>query len=127
MQKTLAELAEIVKGEVIGDQTVVISSLNGIKEAQAGELTFLANAKYLSLAQSTQASAIVVGLDVDIPQKNLIRVDNPSWAFSQFIQFFIAQESFQFEVCIRQRIWIHLRVWATMFPLALMPLWNQML
>ena len=97
MQNTLAELAKIVEGEVVGDASLVITALNGIKEAQAGELSFLANAKYLSLAKETKASALLVPRDTALSFKNLIRVANPSLAFAQLIQHFMAAESFQFQ------------------------------
>ena len=43
MQKTLAEIARIINGEVVGDQDLVVTGLSGIQEAKEGDLTFLAN------------------------------------------------------------------------------------
>ena len=82
MQKTLAEIAAIVHGRIIGDGGAVITGISGIKEAKEGDLTFLANPKYLPLAASTQATAILVGKDVAIEGKSVIQTDNPSLAFA---------------------------------------------
>jgi len=54
MRKTLSEIAEIVEGEVIGDKNLVITGLSGIQEAQEGELTFIANSKYIALSKTTK-------------------------------------------------------------------------
>ncbi|MBF0123490.1 MAG: UDP-3-O-(3-hydroxymyristoyl)glucosamine N-acyltransferase [Candidatus Omnitrophica bacterium] len=80
MQKTLAEIAAIVKGRLIGDGGAVITGISGIKEAKEGDLTFLANPKYLPLAAATHATAILVGKDVAIEGKAVIQTDNPSIA-----------------------------------------------
>ena len=86
MKKKLKEIAEMIGGEVQGDGEVVISGASGIKEAKEGELTFLANPKYAPLLESTKASAVVVekGLELET-DKPLIRVENPSLAFSRLI------------------------------------------
>jgi len=83
MRKTLAEIASIVGGEVVGDESLVITGLNGIKEANEGDLTFISNSKYLPLAQKTKASAIIISEDIVIANKSLIRASNPSIAFSK--------------------------------------------
>ena len=61
----------------------------GIKEAQEGDLTFLANPKYAHLVASTKAAAVVVEKGWKITtDKPLIRVSNPSLAFSTLIELF---------------------------------------
>ena len=46
MGKTVKQLAVLVGGQVIGDEDLVVSGVSGIKEAKAGEITFVANRKY---------------------------------------------------------------------------------
>ena len=82
MKKTLAEIADIVGGEVLGDKNLVITGLSGIKEAQAGDLTFVASSKYIPLTKKTKASAILAPRGIKIPGKTIIRTDNPSLAFA---------------------------------------------
>jgi UDP-3-O-[3-hydroxymyristoyl] glucosamine N-acyltransferase len=85
MHQTLAEIARLVGGRVVGDGQLVITGVSGIKEASPGDLTFLANPKYTSLASATKASAIIVANDVCIEGKPVIQTDNPSMAFARFI------------------------------------------
>ncbi|MFH1199397.1 MAG: UDP-3-O-(3-hydroxymyristoyl)glucosamine N-acyltransferase [Candidatus Omnitrophota bacterium] len=89
MQKTLKEIAQLVRGELIGDGNVVITGACGIKEASPGEITFLANPKYAPLADKTRGSAIIIARDAQIPNKPAIRVDNPSLAFTKVIDCFM--------------------------------------
>jgi len=85
VNKTLSEIAKLVNGRLIGNGRARIRGINGIKEAQEGELSFLANSKYAALAKQSKASAILVSAEVKLPGKNLIVVDNPSIAFAQVI------------------------------------------
>ena len=43
MIKKLRELSELVGGELLGNGDIDISGVAGIKEARAGEITFVAN------------------------------------------------------------------------------------
>ncbi len=85
MRKTLREIAELVKGEVVGDESILITGINGIKEAEAGDITFLSNSKYQSLLNKTLASAVITSRDINKPDKPIIRTDNPSLAFAKVI------------------------------------------
>ena len=85
MHKTLREIATLIAGEVIGDDQVVITGFCGIKEAQEGDIVFLANPKYFPLAEKTKASAIIVPRHITVPGKNIIQTDNPSLAFTKIV------------------------------------------
>lgn len=85
MRQTLTEIAQLVGGKIVGDGKLVITGISGIKEAAPGDLTFLANPKYLPLASLTKASAIIVGNDVVIEGKSVIQTDNPSMAFVRIV------------------------------------------
>jgi UDP-3-O-[3-hydroxymyristoyl] glucosamine N-acyltransferase len=87
MAKTLKEIAEHVGGELAGDPKIVISGVAGIQEASAGDITFLANLKYLSFLNKTKASAVIVGRDVAAGDMPVIRIDNPSLAFTKVVAF----------------------------------------
>ena len=58
--KTLQELADLVGGEVIGNSRLTISGISSLDRAQEGEITFVAQPKYIPRAQETRASAIIV-------------------------------------------------------------------
>jgi UDP-3-O-[3-hydroxymyristoyl] glucosamine N-acyltransferase len=88
MQKTLREIAELVEGEVVGDEKIIITGVAGIKEACEGDVTFLANPKYFSLINKTRASAVITSRDVEATHKPIIRTDNPSLAFAKIVAAF---------------------------------------
>lgn len=92
MQKTLAELAKILDGEVIGDNSVTIRGVSGIKEAKEGEIAFVANTKYLSLIDQTNASAVITSRDVGRAAKPIIRTKNPSLSFAKVISLFTSEK-----------------------------------
>ena len=83
--KTLKELAELIGGTVVGDGDVEIHRVAGIDSAKPGEITFLANPKYLPLLQSTKASAVMVMPGVDAPGVPLLVCPNPYLAFAKVL------------------------------------------
>jgi UDP-3-O-[3-hydroxymyristoyl] glucosamine N-acyltransferase len=85
MKMTLKEIAEVIDGEIIGDATVEITGISGIKEAKEGEIAFIANPKYLSLMKITCASAIITFKGVENAPKPIIRCENPSLAFAKLV------------------------------------------
>lgn len=85
MEKTLKEIARIVKGEIVGDPEVRICGVSGIKEAKKGDITFLANRRYMPLIDTTQASAIITSIDFGPVSKPIIRTADPSLAFAQVV------------------------------------------
>ena len=94
MEKTLKELAEFVGGTVVGDPQILIRGIAGIKEAMEGEISFIANPKYLTLLPSTRASAVIlsdkVKEDMDPLCRRIasIRTSNPYLAFARILHLF---------------------------------------
>lgn len=91
MEYKLSEINEIIGGELAGDPDIVITGISGIKEAKKGDITFLANLKYLSLLDSTQASAVITGRDLS-SDKPLLKTDNPSVAFAKIVDLAIKKD-----------------------------------
>lgn len=87
---SVAEIARIVGGEVIGDAAVAITGVAGIKEAHEGDVTFLANPKYDSYLATTRASAVIADRNGGSP-KPIIRVANPYLAFLKVISLFTGE------------------------------------
>ena len=88
MVKKLKEIAEYVLGELVGDPSVEISGVAGIEEAQVGDLTFLANPKYKAFLETTSASCVIVGKEIEKAKVPLIRHPNPYFAFSRVMELF---------------------------------------
>lgn len=80
MQTTLAELATLVAGEVVGDAQTVIHGFAALEQAQPGELTFIAERKYAPLLADSKAAAVVVQPQAAV-DRPAICVDNPYVAF----------------------------------------------
>jgi UDP-3-O-[3-hydroxymyristoyl] glucosamine N-acyltransferase len=97
MRKTLGEIAKFVDGEIVGDPGVVITGICGIKEAKPGDLTFVANPKYVSLMENTQASAIITSRDIKNASKPIVRTDNPSLAFAKMVSLIAPNETTHFK------------------------------
>ncbi|MDP8262813.1 MAG: UDP-3-O-(3-hydroxymyristoyl)glucosamine N-acyltransferase [Candidatus Ancaeobacter aquaticus] len=86
MQKKLSEIAALIGAELSGDGDISVTGVSGIKEAHVGDITFLANQKYMPLLETTEASAIIVGRDIPDIKLAHIRCDNPSLTFSKVIE-----------------------------------------
>jgi UDP-3-O-[3-hydroxymyristoyl] glucosamine N-acyltransferase len=91
MRKSLREIAELIGGVIEGDEKAIITGVAGIKDAQPGDITFLANPKYLPLLGTTPASAIIVDHKAPSCGKNLIRADHPYIAFTHILKLFTVQ------------------------------------
>ncbi len=92
MKRTLQEVATLIDGEVVGDPSTVVTGICGIKEALEGDLTFVANSRYLPLMRTTKASAIITSRDVKSAPKPIIRTDNPSLAFAKMVSLMAPNE-----------------------------------
>ena len=92
MQKTLKEIAALIDGEVVGNDSIVITGISGIEEAGEGDITFLSNPKYLPFIRKTRASAIITSKDIKTSPKPIIRTDNPSLAFAKIVSSIVPSE-----------------------------------
>jgi len=88
MKKKLRELAEYAGGTVIGDGEVEITGVAPIEGARRGEITFIANPKYLSRLHETEASAIIVSREIGRAEKPLLSVENPYLTFAKILHLF---------------------------------------
>jgi len=83
---TLQELAAISGGELLGDPSATIAGAASLTEASAGEVTFLANRRYLPLLRKSRASAAFVPRDFsENVSPAQIRVADPAKAFEQVV------------------------------------------
>lgn len=74
-------------GEIKGPD-VEISGLAGLKEAQPGQLSFLANPKYAEYLASTKASCVIVPRSAAVEGRTLIVSDNPYLTFAKAVTLF---------------------------------------
>ena len=99
--RTVAELAEVVKGRVHGDPQTVIRGIASIHEARIGDITFAESLRFLEDAQLSDASAILApemaaagaGKASGVPAgKTVIQVSNPRLAFAQLLDLFAPEQ-----------------------------------
>jgi UDP-3-O-[3-hydroxymyristoyl] glucosamine N-acyltransferase len=69
---------------------VEISGINGIDDAGPGELTFVANVKYLAKLPTTKAAAVILAPNAPEIALPSLRTANPYFAFAQALSFFYA-------------------------------------
>lgn len=86
---TLAELARMVEGELLGDGGVAITSVGGIEDVRPGGITMVATAKVAAAAENSPAAAVIVPPGLPDLKKPMIRVSNPRLAFARILQVFM--------------------------------------
>ncbi|MBN9118524.1 MAG: UDP-3-O-(3-hydroxymyristoyl)glucosamine N-acyltransferase [Planctomycetes bacterium] len=86
MDVTVRQLAEWVRGEVLGDPDLAISNARTLADAGPGDVTFVETDKYLSAWHASKASAAVVGPSVPPNGRPLIRVADPLMAFAEIVR-----------------------------------------
>jgi UDP-3-O-[3-hydroxymyristoyl] glucosamine N-acyltransferase len=84
----LAKLAEYLDATLHGDPSHEITRVAGIETAEPGDLTFVSNPKYATLARTTKATAILVEPNFPEVPTATLRVDNPYLAFAFAIELF---------------------------------------
>jgi UDP-3-O-[3-hydroxymyristoyl] glucosamine N-acyltransferase len=84
----LAELAQRLGATLKGDPSVTITGVASIETAGPGDLTFVANPKYASLARTTRAAAVLVDPEFAEIATPTLRIANPYLAFAHAIEFF---------------------------------------
>ena len=90
MKIRLHDLARAVGGKVVGDGEALISGVAPIDEAGEGDITFLANPRYIRHLKDSKASGVIA--EEPIGGFNTLVVDNPYLAFAKILSLFYPQE-----------------------------------
>lgn len=87
--RTLESIAREIGGTVEGDGGCQITGVASVEDAKSGQITFIADEKYLKFLDRTQASALIVPEKFDIKtDRNLIRTKNAVRSFSRVVEIF---------------------------------------
>ncbi len=78
-------MAAEIGAEVAGDGSAVVSSVNTLQDARPGQLSFLSNPKYEKDLETTQATAVIVGLKTTTDRLNLLRAKDPYLAHQKAV------------------------------------------
>ena len=95
MTFTAAQLAEQLKGEVIGDSSVALTGFASADRARAGDLTFAEKDSYFTAAEASVASAILVSGPFTSATKVIIRVPNARVAAARVLPLFFPPDEHQ--------------------------------
>lgn len=86
---TAKQIADFLKGEIVGNPEVEVSNFSKIEEGKTGTITFLANPKYTPYIYSTEADIVLVNNDFE-PEKplsaTLIKVPNAYAALASLME-----------------------------------------
>jgi len=88
MSFTATQIAERVRGEVLGDGATLLAGLAAAENARAGDLTFADQEEYFIAAEQSAASAILVSGDFQSTKKVVIRVANARIAVARLLPVF---------------------------------------
>lgn len=87
---TAAQIASHVQGTLEGDGQRLVTGIAPIERAQEGDITFIAQPKYIPLLEMSPAAAALVDSRCPAsPRHILIRVRNPYYAFLQVARLFV--------------------------------------
>ncbi len=84
----LSDLAARIGARVVGEGDAVVSGIASIEDAGPGQVTFLANPKYLRFAKDSTASAIISREAVPGARTNFLLAENPYFAFACAVEAF---------------------------------------
>jgi UDP-3-O-[3-hydroxymyristoyl] glucosamine N-acyltransferase len=91
---TAAEIANLVGGKVLGQESIKVTGFAAAANCKPGDLTFAENDAYFAKAEESPAAAILVGDSFVSARKTLIRVANPRVAFARVLPLFFPLEKF---------------------------------
>lgn len=91
MKFTANQIAQLLDGEVVGDENAEVFTLSKIEEGTKGSLTFLSNPKYTPFIYSTDATITIVNNNFVAEKEittTLIKVANAYAAFSTLLEHY---------------------------------------
>jgi len=86
VDKEVSELAEVVRGRLIGDGTITINRVGNLHSAGAGEIAYVEDEKFFAAANESEASCVIVPEGAEITRPCRIEVKQPKLAFALIAQ-----------------------------------------
>lgn len=87
-----SDLAGFLQGEIIGDANTTITGIAPIDGARQGDLSFIAQARFIDHLSTTAAAVVLIDRKSALPDTlhcTLIRVANPYLAFVQVVKQYV--------------------------------------
>jgi UDP-3-O-[3-hydroxymyristoyl] glucosamine N-acyltransferase len=83
---TVGRLAQLLNAELVGDPNAIVRRAQPFSSAVDGDVTFAANAGYLTRVNESKATAMIVSSRLGRPAVNLLISTHPKLAFARAIQ-----------------------------------------
>jgi UDP-3-O-[3-hydroxymyristoyl] glucosamine N-acyltransferase len=94
MPFTVSQIAEQLRGEVLGDGSIELTGFASADHARNGDLTFAEKEAYFAAAEQSQAAAIIVTGEFTSAKKVLIRVPNARVAVARVLPVFFPPDQY---------------------------------
>jgi len=92
MKKTVREIAEMIGGSVIGDDSREIVGVASLESAQEGDISFVDAEKNFARALQSQASCLIVPESFTTEAKTIIQVKDPRLGFAKVVKEFFPRK-----------------------------------
>lgn len=92
MAYTVAQIAKLIDGEILGNPEVLLTGFASVDNAKEGDLTFAEKEQFFQQAESGGASAILVDKDFKSDKKTLIKVKNVRVAYAKVVPIFYPEK-----------------------------------
>ena len=86
--RSLAELAQLLGGEVRGDPALIVRSVAPLDAAGPSDLSFVANPSYLRRARESRAGVLLVGPGVDLGGRTVLVVPDTYLALATVLELY---------------------------------------
>ena len=83
----IKQIAQIIDGQIVGDDTLEIIGLGTLQSSKPGDIIFLDNIKYEKTVKNSSASAILTSQKIEA-EKTQILTNNPKLAFAKLLAKF---------------------------------------
>ncbi|VAW11130.1 UDP-3-O-[3-hydroxymyristoyl] glucosamine N-acyltransferase [hydrothermal vent metagenome] len=106
---TTVEINELLKGELVGNTSLVITGPEELQKAEPHHITFIGSVKYISQWKNSKAGVAIVNANLEVePGENraLIKVKNADLAMAKVLEVF-ELESPIFEIDIHPTAVVH--------------------
>jgi UDP-3-O-[3-hydroxymyristoyl] glucosamine N-acyltransferase len=88
VELTLAEVARLTGGEVVGDARLAVDGVADLEHARDSQLSFVTGPRHAAAALASRAAAFLVPAGVELPGRTLVRVAQPTLALAAVLAVF---------------------------------------
>jgi UDP-3-O-[3-hydroxymyristoyl] glucosamine N-acyltransferase len=93
MEFTARQLANSIGAQLEGDAQLRVSGCASVISAGPGDLVYVDSPKHIDAVARSQAPCVIIGADLPLAGKTLLRVKNPRLAFAKAMELMLPAES----------------------------------